>query len=104
MKKYFLILALSGLVGLAAADTKTETIKGKGECAKCSLKETDACQMAITTKDGTKYLVENNKLSKDFHGNICKASKDVEVTGTVEEKGGKKLITAKKIDLAKKSS
>jgi|SRR3954466_2259476 hypothetical protein len=103
MKKFLLVAALSGLVAFAA-DTKTETIKGKAECAKCSLKEADACQMAITTKDGTKYLVENNKLSKDFHSNICKASKDVEVTGTVEEKGGKKLISAKKIDLAKKSS
>src|SRR3954470_18396870 len=102
MKKLLLIAALSGLVAFAA--DKEQTIKGKAECAKCSLKETDSCQMAITTKDGTKYLVENNKLSKDFHSNICKASKDVEVTGTVEEKGGKKLISAKKIDLAKKSS
>jgi hypothetical protein len=103
MKKLLLIAALSGLVAFAA-DKAPQTIKGKAECAKCSLKETDSCQMAITTKDGTKYLVENNKLSKDFHSNICKGSKDVEVTGMVEEKGGKKLITAKKIDLAKKSS
>jgi len=101
MKKYFLILALSGLVGFAASDAKTETIKGKGECAKCSLHMTDSCQMAITTKDGTKYLVENNDTSKKFHKNICKEDKQVSVTGTVSEKDGKKVITAKKIELAK---
>ena len=102
MKKYLLIAALSGLMGLAAADTKTETIKGKGECAKCSLKETESCQMAVTTKDGTKYLVENNDVSKKFHEKICQEEKDVEVTGTVAEKDGKKLITAKTITEAKK--
>src|SRR4030095_14790559 len=97
MKKYLLIAALSGLMGVAADDAKTETIKGKGECAKCSLKETESCQMAVTTKAGTKYLVENNDVSKKFHEKICKDEKEVEVTGTVSEKGGKKYITAKTI-------
>jgi len=98
-----LIAALSGLVGFAAGET-SETIKGKGECAKCSLKETDSCQMAVTSKDGTKYLVENNETSKKFHKNICTEQKDVEVTGTVSEKNGKKVITASKISLAEKKS
>jgi hypothetical protein len=102
MKKYLLIAALSGLVAFAA--DKSETIKGKGECAKCSLKETSSCQMAVTTKDGTKYLVENNDVSKKFHKNICTDTKDVEVTGTVSDKDGKKMITATKISEAKKSS
>jgi hypothetical protein len=101
MKKYLLIAALSGLAVFAA---DTQTIKGKGECAKCSLKKTDSCQMAVTTKDGTMYLVENNDISKKFHKNICTDEKDVEVTGTVSEKDGKKIITASKIDLTKKSS
>ena len=100
MKKYLLIAALSGLAILAA---DTETIKGKGECAKCSLKEADSCQMAVTAKDGTKYLVENNDVSKKFHKNICTEEKDVEVTGTVSEKDGKKMITATKIEPAKSS-
>ena len=102
MKNYLLIAALSALVSLSAADTKTETIKGKGECAKCSLKETESCQMAVTTKEGTKYLVENNDVSKKFHEKICTEQKDVEVIGTVAEKDGKKYITATKIDEAKK--
>jgi len=97
-----LITALSGLMAFAA--DKAQTISGKGECAKCSLKETSSCQMAVTAKDGTKYLVENNDISKKFHKNICTEEKDVEVTGTVSEKEGKKVITASKIDLAKKSS
>src|ERR1044071_4081978 len=101
MKKYLLIAALSDLAVLAA---DTQTIKGKGECAKCSLKKTDSCQMAVTTKDGTKYLVENNDVSKKFHKNICTEQKDVEVTGTVSEKNGKKLITATKIETEKKKS
>jgi hypothetical protein len=103
MKKYLLILALSGLVGFAASEAKTETITGKGECAKCSLKETSTCQMAITTKDGKHYLVENNDVSKKFHKNICQEEKQVEVTGTISEKDGKKIIAAKKIEVAKKS-
>lgn len=100
MKKYLLIAALSGLVAFAA-DSKPQTIKGKGECAKCSLKETSSCQMAVTTKDGTKYLVENNDVSKKFHKNICTDTKDVEVTGTVSDKDGKKVITATNIKAAK---
>src|SRR5689334_14759390 len=101
MKKYLLIAALSGVVAFAA--DKSETVKGTGECAKCSLKEVDECQMAVTTKDGKKYLVENNDVSKKYHKNICTEKKDVEVTGTISEKDGKKLITATKIETAKKS-
>jgi RecG-like helicase len=102
MKKYLTLLALSGLVVFAA--DKAQTITGKGECAKCSLKETKECQMAVTAKDGTKYLVENNDVSKKFHKNICQDEKQVEVTGTVHEKDGKKVITAKEIkEVSKKS-
>jgi hypothetical protein len=104
MKKYLLILALSGLVGFAASDAKVETLTGKAECAKCSLKQTSTCQMALTTKDGKHYLVENNPVSKKFHKNICEESKEVTVTGTVTEKDGKNIIVAKKVELAKKSS
>jgi len=95
------IAALSGLMGLAAADTKTETIKGKGECAKCSLKETTKCQNAIKTADGKTYYLADNKVSKDFHEEVCKETKKVTATGTVKEVDGKMQLTASKIDLAK---
>jgi hypothetical protein len=101
MKKFLLMAALSAVVALA--DDKAQTLTGTGECAKCSLKETKECQMAVTTKDGTKYLVENNDVSKKYHKNICTDKKDVEITGTVSEKDGKKVIAATKIETAKES-
>ena len=77
---------------------------GKGCCAKCCLKETDACQNAVTVeKDGKKttyYLVENS-VSTAFHKEICKEIKPVKVTGTCEKKDGKLQVTASKIELAK---
>ena len=64
----------------------------------------------IVTKDGkkTNYYLESNKFFEDAHKalGICTASKDepvkVEVTGTVEKKGDKLVLTPtekiKKID------
>jgi hypothetical protein len=86
------------------ADTTTK-FSGTATCAKCELKKTDACQMAIKTKntDGKEeiLMVENNKISKDFHDNICKEAKDVNAEGTISEKDGQKVVTLKKITLAK---
>lgn len=89
---------------LLAAD-KEQTLTGKGECAKCSLGKTKACQMAITVKEDGKdntYLLVNNEVAKAFHKNICQESKDVSVTGTIKEEDGKKVIEPKKIEVAKK--
>ena len=96
----FLTLASSPV--FAAGDV--QTITGDCKCAKCALHETDKCQNAIqTTKDGktvTYYLVDNG-VSKDFHENVCKATEKVTATGTVEEKDGKMMLTASKIEAAK---
>ncbi|HYE30517.1 MAG TPA: DUF6370 family protein [Methylomirabilota bacterium] len=106
MKKLTLTLsalALAFTVSTFAADAKEQTIKGKGQCAKCSLKEADSCQNAIVTeKDGKKttYYIAQNDTSKKFHGKICTEPKDVEATGTVKEENGKKTLTVSKIDLA----
>src|ERR1044071_4625962 len=93
----------------AAKDSKSAkaetTISGEGQCAKCALKETDTCQMAVKAKENGKdvtYYVVNNKVSKDFHKNICTENKDVKVTGKVSDKNGKKEITPTKIELATK--
>ena len=91
-------------MAMAAAEDKAETIKGEGKCGKCALKETDKCQNVIQVeKDGKKttYYLVDNKVSKDFHDNLCKASKKVTATGTVKEVDGKKQLTATKIELAK---
>jgi hypothetical protein len=93
----------SGLTLLQAEDKKEKTITGEGQCAKCSLMETESCQNAIVTDEGGEkvtYLLEQNAVSKKFHANICKTKKKVTATGTVEEKDGQKVLTASKIELA----
>jgi len=69
--------------------------------AKCSLKETTKCQNAIKTADGKTYYLADNKVSKDFHDEVCKETKKVTATGTVKDVDGKMQLTASKIDLAK---
>jgi hypothetical protein len=106
MRKMFPLLAVmllsSGLTLVWAAEEKT--VMGEGQCAKCSLGETDACQNAIVVDEGGKkvtYYLEQNPVSKKFHGKICKAPKAVKATGEVTEKDGKMVMTASKIELAK---
>ena len=95
-----------GIAQNAQAESKDKaiTISGKGCCAKCCLKETDACQNAVTVeKDGKKtvyYLVQND-VSKEFHGNICKEIKEVTATGTCKKLDGKLQFTASKIEVSK---
>jgi hypothetical protein len=55
-------------------------------------------------KDGktVNYFLTDNKVSKDFHSNICQTDGEkVTVTGTVSEKDGKELMEASKIEEAK---
>lgn len=92
-------------LSLMAAADKEMTLTGKGECAKCSLGKTKSCQMALTVKEDGKektYILENNDITKAFHKNICQEEKEVKVTGKVKEVDGKKVIEAKKVELAKK--
>jgi hypothetical protein len=88
-----------------AADEKT--IEGMAQCAKCALKETEKCQDVVVVTDGDKeikyYLVMEGE-AKEKHGKIfCQAPKDagptVKVTGEVEDKDGKKTMTASKIEV-----
>jgi hypothetical protein len=99
----FAFVALLGFIGSArAADTKSVTLKGTLECAKCVLHEGKACQTVLMVKDGdktTEYYLVSNQLAKDSHGAVCKTAKEnVSVTGTVEEKDGKHWLTADKIE------
>jgi len=111
MRKLLMLAAagvlFSGFALVKAADDKKVTITGEGLCAKCALKETTSCQNAvIVTKDGKKetyYLVAND-VAKKAHSRdgFCRATKDdpikVKVTGTVEKKDDKLLMTAEKIE------
>jgi hypothetical protein len=112
MRKVLMLAAVGVLfsgLSLLKADEKDKkvTIKGEGMCAKCALKETKSCQNAvIVEKDGKKktyYLVQND-VAKKAHSRdgFCRATKEepikVKVTGTVEEKDGKLMMTAEKIE------
>jgi hypothetical protein len=97
-------LLVTVLATTAVAASKEVTITGEGMCAKCALHETDKCQTVIQTQEDGKtvtYYLAQNKVSKEFHENVCKESHKVTATGTVKEKDGKKVLTASKIELAK---
>ena len=108
MRKLFPMLAaailFSGVaVTLRAAEEKT--ITGKTECAKCTLKETKACQNVVVAKDGDKevkyYMDPKNAIAKANHqkAGFCKGGKKVKVTGDVTEKDGKQIIEPTKIEV-----
>jgi Family of unknown function (DUF6370) len=95
-------LTMTGALKVRAADEKTVT--GEGKCAKCTLKETDACQNVVQVKEGDKmvtYYLVRNDVSKKFHENVCNETKKITVTGTVKEVEGKQQLSPSKIELAK---
>lgn len=109
MKKTSLLIAsaiflVTALVMPAFAAGKEVTITGEGKCAKCALHETDKCQNVIQTEENGKtvtYYLAQNKVSKNFHENLCKESHKITATGTVKEVDGKKVLSASKIELVK---
>jgi len=109
MRKLAFIFGLAALLMLAltlpaVAASHEVTITGQGMCAKCALHESDKCQTVIQTEEDGKtvtYYLAQNKVSKDFHENICKEPHKVTATGKVKEKDGKKILTATKIELVK---
>jgi hypothetical protein len=79
-------------------------ITGEALCAKCELQETTSCQMAIKVRNASGkeeiIMVDNNKVSKDFHDEICQKNAKVVAAGVITEKGGKKTIALTKIEKA----
>jgi hypothetical protein len=90
---------------LADAAGKDITITGNMVCAKCELHEAKSCQNVVqVTKDGktVNYYLVQNETSKAAHELICEGpAKKVTVTGTVETKDGKEVLTATKIEAVK---
>ena len=84
---------------------KEVTITGNMVCGKCTLHETASCQNVVqVTKDDktVNYYLVHNDVSKGAHDPICGGdSEKVTVTGTVEEKDGKEMMTPSKIDAVK---
>ena len=101
------LLLVSG-VSQALADSpagKEITITGNMVCGKCTLHITKSCQNVVqVTKDGktVNYFLVMNDVSKDKHDDVCGGgSEKVTVTGTLEEKDGKEVVTPTKIDVDK---
>jgi hypothetical protein len=93
------ILALVAVVGLAQAQDKEVTLKGKITCARCELKKAKACETVIVVKEGNKEVVYHfDKAShKKYHGEICQEGKEGEVTGTLTKEGDRQVIKVSKV-------
>ena len=94
-------IAVTSLTPAAFAADKEVTITGDASCAKCALHQADKCQTVVkATVDGKEvsyYLT--GKEAKAFHGKICGGSaQKITVTGTVNEKEGKQMLAASKIE------
>ena len=91
------------LASLAHAD-EAKAFKGTLACGKCVLKDESCkvCTNVLQVKDGEQtitYYLADNDVSKAAHAKVCKeAVANVTVTGLVEEKDGKKWLTATKIE------
>jgi Family of unknown function (DUF6370) len=94
------LLALCAVVaftaGARADDKKEETLKGEVCCAKCKLGIADEC--ATVVKVGDKVYYFDAAAEKKYHKQICTAAKEGTVTGKVEEKDGKKIVTVSKVE------
>jgi hypothetical protein len=111
MKKIKLITVLAaGLLvagfNLLAADASKEiTITGNMVCGKCTLHETKECQNVVQVmKDGVtvNYFLKHNATSKAAHEAVCHSDGEkVTVTGTLEKKDGKEVLTPSKIEPVK---
>jgi len=96
------VAALFSCAGLIVVAAEVKTITGEGQCAKCSLQETKKCQNAVVVEEGGKkvtYYLAKNKVSNDFHKNVCQAVKKVKATGDVKEENGKMVMTATEIQV-----
>jgi hypothetical protein len=84
---------------------KEETFTGWGQCAKCTLGMTAACQNAlVVNKDGKEetFFLAQNPISQDFHSNLCSGQMEIIVTGVAKGPVGEREIVASKIEAKKK--
>ena len=107
-KSLFAIMFLTAVafaVNTARAEDKKVTLSGEGKCTKCSMKETESCQNAITVEEKGKkvtYYIEHNDVSKKFHGEVCKGPKNIKAVGALKEVDGKKVFVASELSAVAK--
>jgi hypothetical protein len=95
-----LVVALVAFYGIARAeDAKQVTLQGNMQCGKCALHQTDKCSNVLVVKEGDKDVQYDIVAGEGFKvQHVCQGTKAVKVTGTVNEKDGKKMINATKIE------
>ena len=84
-------------INASAAD---KTLKGTATCAKCDLGTASKCLNVLVVKaDGKSvtYLLEGKADHSSYHKKICKASKQVTMTGAVSKKGEDQVFTVTEI-------
>jgi hypothetical protein len=96
-KSVFAIVCVAFLAVPFVFSGEEVTGQGVDGCNKCMRNESASCEPVIVVTNGgteTVYHVVQNSVASDFHGShVCQGSKTVTFTGTVEEQGGKKLLT-----------
>ncbi len=103
MRKFYSMLAAALLCSGVVMAAEAVTITGEGKCGKCALKETDKCQNVIAVEEGGKtvnYYLAPNAVAKAYHKNVCTTTVKTTATGEVEEKDGKKVMTATEVKKA----
>ena len=90
---------------LAATPARKPPSPARWSAANANCTKPTECQNVLQVeKDGktVNYYLTQNKVSKDFHSNICQNDGEkVTVTGTVKEKDGKEMMAASKIEAVK---
>ena len=84
----------------ARADDKEVKVTGTLVCGKCNLKETAKCSNVLQVKEGGKtvnYYLDDKGMKEPYHEGVCGGDKvkNMAVTGTVNEKDGKKYVESR---------
>ncbi len=91
-----LLVGLAGASALAEEQTKTVTLEGMVMCATCTLHSEgqDECQNILVVerkgKEKVFYLVKNDVYAE--FGDVCRATKQIRVTGQVKKEGDRRLL------------
>ena len=96
----FGVAALALCVSGSFAEEKDEkTLTGKITCAKCDLGVEKACATVIVVKEKDKDVTYyfDKEGSKKHHKEVCTASKEGTVKGTVKKDGEKLVVTVKEV-------
>jgi hypothetical protein len=92
----------------SAPAAKPVTLKGEAVCAKCILKQTPDCQLALRVESGglsVAYFIEPRDKRRQFEASladrgydICKQPVKVTATGTAAQINGKPIFTATRLE------